>query len=403
MRAVRKAASFATLAMLGVVSCKPSSTSAVSIDASTAIAAVDAAPPAPDASASADLAPDGPALYAALCAVCHAADGTGYRADNAPSLVSRTFLESASDDLIRRSIVHGRPGTAMAAYGREVGGPLDPDAVGRILAWIRGHGPAPLQLSARAVGDAKRGAPIYAAKCERCHGNAKTRATAVHLANPRFLEVASDPFLAYAIAEGRPGTQMEAWKATLTAQQIDDVVAFLRGFATPPVVGSLPAPTGHEPLVINPNGKPPSFTLRANPCPTPEPCKGDPRFVSVEQVKQALADNRRMIILDARPPSDWMRAHIPGAVSVPYHDQKRLAEVPNDGTWVIAYCACPHHLSGDLVDALRRRGVKNAVVLDEGILEWHRRGYPVIAAPGVEPPPKIAPAFVPLAPASAGP
>jgi cytochrome c oxidase cbb3-type subunit 3/ubiquinol-cytochrome c reductase cytochrome c subunit len=54
---------------------------------------------------------------------------------------------------------------------------------------------------------------------------------------------------------------------------------------------------------------------------------------------------------------------------------------------VIAYCACPHHLSGDVVDALRKRGVKHAVVLDEGILEWHRRGYPVVAAPGVEPPP----------------
>ncbi len=389
MRAVCKIAIFTTLVMLGLVTCKPSSTSAVSSAAS------DAASPARDASGSAaDSAVDGPALYASLCAVCHAADATGYRADNAPSLVNRTFLESATDDLIRRSIVDGRPGTSMAAYGRERGGPLDPDAVGRIVAWIRSHGPAPVQLPARAAGDAKRGAPIYAAKCERCHGNAQTRATAVHLANPRFLEVASDPFLAYAIAEGRPGTPMEASKATLTAEQIDDVVAFVRGFGTPPIVGSLPAPTGHEPLVINPNGKHPSFTLRANPC-APAPCKEDPRFVSVDQVKQALADKRRMIILDARPPSDWMRVHITGAVSVPYHDQKRLAEVPNDGTWAIAYCACPHHLSGDLVDALRKRGVKNAVVLDEGILEWHRRGYPVIAAPGVEPPPKVAPALAP--------
>ncbi len=388
MRAFCRLAVLAALVMLGLMACKPSSTSAV------ATAASDAASPAPDASRATALdgaALDGAALYASLCAVCHAADGTGYRADNAPSLVNRTFLESATDDLIRRSIVDGRPGTSMAAYGRERGGPLDPDAVERIVTWIRSHGPAPSPLLARAAGDAKRGAPIYAAKCERCHGNAQTRATAIHLANPRFLEIASDPFLAYAIAEGRPGTPMEAWKATLTAAQIDDVVAFVRGFGTPPVVGTLPAPTGKEPLVINPNGTHPSFKLRANPCATPEPCKEDPRFVSVDQVKQALAEKRRIIILDARPPSDWMRAHITGAVSVPYHDMKRLAEVPNDGTWVIAYCACPHHLSGDLVDALRKRGVQHAVVLDEGILEWHRRGYPVTAAPGVEPPPKVAP------------
>ena len=80
--------------------------------------------------------------------------------------------------------------------------------------------------------------------------------------------------------------------------------------------------------------------------------------------------------------------HITGAVSIPYHDMKRLDEVPKDGTWVVAYCACPHHLSGIVVDELRKRGYKHAVVLDEGILEWHRRGYPVVAAQGVKPPPK---------------
>ncbi|MCW5835612.1 MAG: rhodanese-like domain-containing protein, partial [Labilithrix sp.] len=117
-------------------------------------------------------------------------------------------------------------------------------------------------------------------------------------------------------------------------------------------------------------------------------CAPDERFVSVDQVRQALAQKRRLVIIDARPPSDWMRVHIPGAVSIPYHDLARLDEVPNDGTWVIAYCACPHHLSGDVVDALRKRGVRRAAILDEGILEWHRRGYPVVTAPGVEAPPQ---------------
>jgi rhodanese-related sulfurtransferase len=85
-----------------------------------------------------------------------------------------------------------------------------------------------------------------------------------------------------------------------------------------------------------------------------------------------------------------MRVHLAGAVSIPHHDLTRLAEIPKDGTWVIAYCACPHHLSGIVVDELRKRGYAHAAVLDEGILEWHRRGYPVVAAPGVQPPPKEA-------------
>jgi len=364
-----------------LAACKPATKSPATSDAATA----------PDAAAATMATLDGPALYAQLCAVCHAPDATGYKADNAPSLVNRTFLESATDDQLRRSIVEGRPGTSMAPYGKERGGPLDPEAVGRIVEWLRGHGPAPLPLPPATPGDATRGAPLYAQNCAKCHGTAQTRATAVHLANPRFLDVASDPFLTYAISEGRPGTPMDAWKGKLKSAQIDDVVAYVRSLGKPPVIGSLPAPTGKEPLVINPQGAAPVFKLRSTLCPTNAPCPQDERFVSVDQVKQALAEKRKLIIIDARPPSDWMRVHIPGAVSIPYHDMNRLAEVPDDGTWVIAYCACPHHLSGEVVDTLRRRGVKHAVVLDEGILEWHRRGYPVIAPPGVEPPPPVAP------------
>lgn len=274
----------------------------------------------------------------------------------------------------------------MAAYGTERGGPLGPAEVASIVSWIRGHGPAAKPLPQRAVGDPARGAPLYASNCEKCHGGERTRADAVHLGNARFLEVASDAFLGWAIRNGRPGTPMEAWQGKLSDTQIDDVVAYVRSFQKPDVAAGLPAPTGKEPIVINPGGKHPSFTPRSTPCPPGGTCTPDSLFVSVEQVSRALEAKRRMVIIDARPPSDWMRVRIPGAVSIPYHDLKRLDEVPNDGTWVIAYCACPHHLSGDVVRALRRRGVKHAVILDEGILEWHRRGYPVVAAPGVDRP-----------------
>jgi mono/diheme cytochrome c family protein/rhodanese-related sulfurtransferase len=368
------------LSLLLAVACKPATTSATS----------------GDASASRDAAGrDGLALYTSLCAVCHGADGTGYKADNAPSLVNATFLESATDEQLRRSIVDGRPGTSMAAYGKERGGPLRPDEIERLVAWIRSRGGASTKpIPPRQPGDPARGAPLYAAHCERCHGTATSRANAVHLANPRFLEVASDAFIGWAIRRGRPGTPMEAWEGKLSSAEIDDVVAHVRSFEKPARPSELPPPTGKEPIVIHPQGQHPTFTPRSSPCP-PGPCTPDNRFVSVAQVKEALDAKRRIVIIDARPPSDWMRVHIPGAVSIPYHDLKRLDEVPNDGTWVVAYCACPHHLSGDVVDALRKRGVAHAVVLDEGILEWHRRGYPVVAAAGVEPPPPTTPPLTP--------
>jgi len=338
-----------------------------------------------DAQVTADADPsklESKALYTTFCAHCHGADAKGYKSDNAPSLINPTFLESATDDYIARSIGMGRPGTSMAGYGRDIGGPLDKPAIDRIVSYLRGQGPAAKQIgTAASTGDPKRGAPLYARECFKCHGDQATRSTAVHLANPQFLTVADDAFLRYAIVNGRPGTPMESFATKLKADEIDDVVAFVRSFAKPQEIGQLPAPTGKEPLVINPKGKDPLWkNLRSDPGSTV------PRYVSVTEVKQALDDKRKLIIIDARPQSDWMRVHITGAVSIPYHDLTRLSEVPKD-TWVIAYCACPHHLSGVVVDELIKRGYTKALVLDEGILEWHRRGFPVVAAPGVTPPP----------------
>jgi mono/diheme cytochrome c family protein/rhodanese-related sulfurtransferase len=326
-----------------------------------------------------------PELFKTLCAPCHGADAKGYKADHAPSLVNPTFLESATDEFLRQSIVLGRPGTSMAAYGREAGGPLDADAITRLIAWLRTQGPPAQQLLVPAHGDSQRGAPIYQRACARCHGTRTVRGDAVHLANRRFLGSATDAFMRYAIVHGRPGTPMEAWQAKLADQDIDDVVAYVRAFAQPDDLANeplLPAPTGNEPIVINPKGKDPVFKVRTDP---------ERSYVSIDQVAKALADGRKLIIIDARPESEWRRVHVEGAVSMPYHDLKRLDAVPKNGAWVLAYCACPHHLSGIVVDELVKRGYPHAAVLDEGILEWQRRGYPIVAAPGVKPPPKEAP------------
>src|SRR5690606_17984327 len=164
----------------------------------------------------------------------------------------------------------------------------------------------------------------------------------------------------------------------MTDEQINDLVAYVRELgAGAAQVTLLPAPTGKEPLVVNPKGRAPAWKTRED------------RFVPVDEVARELKAGKRMILVDARPPSEWRRAHLKGAVSIPYHDMKRLAEVPK-GTWVIAYCGCPHHLSGIVVDELKKLGHDRALVLDEGINVWHQRGYPITAAAGVTAPPKDA-------------
>jgi rhodanese-related sulfurtransferase/mono/diheme cytochrome c family protein len=319
-----------------------------------------------------------PASFVVLCAPCHGVDARGYKADHAPSLVTSTFLESASDDFLRRSIVFGRPGTSMAAYGKEAGGKLDDAQVGELVTWLRAQGPAYRAPPAGQPGSIQRGSASYERACMRCHGTRTARGDAVHLANLRFLDAASDPFLRWAIVHGRPDTKMEAWQGKLSDNDIDDLVAYVRAFAAPVEVHLLPPPTGKEPLVIHPQGKDPQFEVRRD---------SERAYVPIDQVAKALADGRKLIVIDARPQSEWRTVHVEGAVSMPYDELKKLDAIPKDGTWVLAYCACPHHLSGIVIDELQKRGYKRVAVLDEGILAWHRHGYPVVAAPGVEPPP----------------
>lgn len=308
----------------------------------------------------------GRALYARYCQLCHAPDGTGYAADDAPSLVSPTFLETANDAFIARGIRLGRPDTAMAAYGKARGGPLDDSQIDSVVSFLRSKGPRASPLpELRPAGSAARGAALFARECQSCHGSAKKPGKAPKLYNPEFLAAASPAFLRRAIVQGRPPTRMPAFEQRLAASQIDDLVAWLISLrrAPPPEKPLNPVVRDDLPLVIHPDGAAPDFNLR------------DGRFVAAEQVQRALEGKRRMILIDARSPSDWIQFHIPGAIPIPYYDTAKLDRIPNDDTWVVAYCACPHHASGEVVDALRKRGRTHTAVLDEGILFWRRAGY----------------------------
>lgn len=312
----------------------------------------------------------GQELYTKYCALCHGATGEGYAADNAPSLVNSTFLESASPTFLREAIAKGRPGTAMAGYNKDVGGPLTRLEINTLVTWLRRDAPPLLPLPSHPVGgNLSNGQRVYDKNCQSCHGTPDQRKDAVHLFNEQLLATASPSYLKHAIEKGRPGTPMEAWEGKITPAEIVDVVTFITSFA--PAQVTPPAPKFPEvpewgPIVINPQGKQASFTLR------------DGRFASIKDVNDALEKKQRIIILDARAPSDWLRLHITGSLPLPYYDLTPIEKLPNDGTWIIAYCGCPHHASGVVVDGLRERGYSHSAVLDEGVFAWQQAGYPVV-------------------------
>ncbi len=71
-----------------------------------------------------------------LCGGCHGVEGEGAMG---PPLMDPGLLKSASDTVLRRTIMYGRPGTPMKGYLEGMGGlaVLTVDEIDRLIAYIR--------------------------------------------------------------------------------------------------------------------------------------------------------------------------------------------------------------------------------------------------------------------------
>jgi mono/diheme cytochrome c family protein/rhodanese-related sulfurtransferase len=312
-------------------------------------------------------------MYLKYCALCHGENREGYAADNAPSLRSHSLLATAEgSNFLRYTIQYGRANTAMAGYYDQQGGPMTLLEIELMLRWLKEMAEVedPVELSRDPIaGDIELGGRLYSEKCASCHGESGEGISAPALGHPMLLATATDHFLRYAIAEGRDGTPMVGFKDSLSSEEIDGITAFLRSRASGwdvPQGDSIKVPTPEE-YVLNPDGEMPTFELR------------DGIYLPAEQLNEALANNQRMVILDARSTVAWRQTHIPGAVPVPYYEEPDsvMADIPKDDTWIVAYCACPHAASGQVVKKLRDLGYQKTAIMDEGILVWAQMGYPV--------------------------
>lgn len=336
---------------------------------SAAAAGRDAAPAPPDPAVA---IARGKLLYGRYCNFCHGEGGVGYAADQAPRLANDDLLTLASDELLLDAIVKGRPGTTMSPWSVARGGPLSYDDASAIVRYLRTWQKRPLESTeARTVdGDAERGASTYAAQCAKCHGKQGKDGKYGALANPELLAVASDGYLATTIERGRDGTPMPSFTGKLTKAQIDDVVALLRSWKRPPdETPPLPPRPGElANVVMNPQGPQPAFEAKTD-------------YIKVDDVKKQLDRHATMVIIDARPPSDYARMHVAGAISVPFYEVEAYAkQLPKD-RYIVSYCGCPHAESGKVRDALRALGYPRTAVMDEGLLAWRDRSYPVRGGP----------------------
>jgi rhodanese-related sulfurtransferase/DNA-binding transcriptional ArsR family regulator len=95
------------------------------------------------------------------------------------------------------------------------------------------------------------------------------------------------------------------------------------------------------------------------------------------------ARSKDVVILDARPATEYVAGHIPGAISVPIDElNRRLKQLPK-GRQYVAYCRGPYCVYADrAVELLVAKG-RRARRLKDGFPEWRAAGLPVAA--GVEP------------------
>ena len=313
-------------------------------------------------------------LYATYCALCHGAFLEGSVDTSSPSLSTPSFLATATDAFLEAGIAHGRPGTAMSAWGTDWAGPLAPEEVSDLVAWIRAwQRTATLDVhDLVVVGDPEGAEGMYAGYCADCHGAAGEGESASALANPWFLHTASDGFIRHALAVGREGTEMGPWGEIYPDFLLDDLTALVRSWATPPDEAEVPPlePDLGQPIV-HPTGPAADFSdlLRGG------------LFVSLDAVLAAYEAQEALVLLDARPGGDYVAGHITGAVPVPFYDAALAAPLLPADTWLVAYGAGPPVLAVELAQRLSDRGFTRVAVLEEGWFAWSAGGHAATVGP----------------------
>ncbi|NMP31154.1 c-type cytochrome [Thalassotalea sp. M1531] len=308
--------------------------------------------------------------YQKYCALCHGKDREGHANDHAPSLRSKSLMESGVAHQVLRPMQYGRKGTAMGGYLDEVGGPMTLDETWDLTYWLWAQaGHDRLKFSTNPVlGDITRGEQVFQKECIACHGENGEGISAPALFNQSALAHNTDEFIRHAIEEGRQDTPMQSFKDKLSADDINNVTAFIRSKALglqeeKPVLKALPEP---EDYIVNKTGDDPNFKLK------------DGLYVMSKDLNAALASKKRMVLLDTRVPSVWQTAHIEGAIPFPYYADldETVAGIPKD-VQIVAYCSCPRAAADYTINKLRDKGYTRTAVLWEGIFGWMHLGYPV--------------------------
>jgi mono/diheme cytochrome c family protein len=238
----------------------------------------------------------GAVLFQQHCTGCHGPAGTG--GSVAPTLYAKEFLESTRDAQVGWLITGGVSGTAMSAYGMDLGGPFTVEQVRQLVVYIRTweasapsvpawrtgpkvvvvapvpEAPAPSAVASPPAAPAAasgavhdsvppaaapavappRGAVLYAQYCIACHGANGIGGIGPTLNAKEHFAGTTDERMRTIIERGVAGTAMSPWGAVaggpLSAADVTALIGYVRTWA--PTAPSIPNWKKGRPPVVAP-------------------------------------------------------------------------------------------------------------------------------------------------------
>jgi len=180
-----------------------------------------------------DFATDGESLFGVFCAACHGPRGEGRRFQTLtsvfPAIGEPEFQSIADDAFLRKTLMNGRPGRRMPAWGTKDGGlrAEEVDAVITFLRTLEPRAPTADEVNA-ATADLDKGNHLFASLCTRCHGeHGEGSAVAPPLPAADNPVTGDDSRIYGTVTTGVAGTAMGSFRG-LDATSLHSLIAAVR-------------------------------------------------------------------------------------------------------------------------------------------------------------------------------
>jgi mono/diheme cytochrome c family protein len=214
----------------------------------------------------------GQKLFASNCSPCHGDFGEGgvnptRSGDIIAPISTSEFLKTRDDFTLHSIIAQGQPNFGMSPFGSSYGGHLEDDEIDAIVAYIRSwEANPPVELPPEVASSqlALEGVDVYKDLCAQCHGPNGEGGVGPSLSDPKFQDSNSDEDIFNTINKGHAATPMIGWGEILSADQIEQLVKYIRQLRhevtpTPTEIPSASPATSVAPTATATPSGPPTF------------------------------------------------------------------------------------------------------------------------------------------------